>query len=122
MIKITNGSLTLKVADTAYNTIYKKCGFRPISAENVPDAGGVSLPTPNGKTPPEQEFAEENVRISDTLEPEPENDEPDESDLSEIPLSEMDFSQLCAYAEQLGLDYDGIRSKRELRALIKNNL
>ena len=41
--------------------------------------------------------------------------------LSEIPLSEMDFYQLQDYAEQLGLDYEGIRSKKELRALIRNN-
>jgi hypothetical protein len=121
MVRITNGNLTLTVPNSAYNTIYKECGFRPISAENMPDAGGVSLPTPDGKTPPEQDFAEENVKISDTLEPEPGNDEPDEPDLSEIPLSEMDFYQLQSYADQLGLDYEGIRSKKELRALIRNN-
>ena len=43
----------------------------------------------------------------------------DDEDLSEIPLNEMGFGQLCEYADQLGLNREGVRSKRELRALIR---
>lgn len=49
------------------------------------------------------------------------DDEDEEyEDLSEIPLNEMGFGQLCEYADQLGLNREGIRSKRELRALIRD--
>ena len=42
-------------------------------------------------------------------------------DYSEIPLSELGFEELCDYADQLGIDLDGIRSKKGLRALIKQH-
>lgn len=119
MIRITNGVMTLKVSRSAYEHHYKHCGFKEsLVAEDVAVPEGVTLPTSDGETPSAQNFAEENASEEEPSEAGTE----DEIDLSEIPLSEMDFSQLCAYAEQLGLDYDGIRSKKELRALIKNNL
>ena len=51
---------------------------------------------------------------------EPEDEEED-LDLSEIPLSEMTGQQMRQYAEQLGLKTEGLK-KRELRELIRNHL
>jgi hypothetical protein len=62
---------------------------------------------------------------ADDTEDEDEEDEEDTEesvDLSEIPLGEMSFDQLNEYADQLELDHDGIRSKKELRALIREHL
>ena len=42
--------------------------------------------------------------------------------MSEIPLGEMSFDQLNEYADQLELEHDGIRSKKELRAIIREHL
>ena len=51
-----------------------------------------------------------------------ESEDEEQVDLSEIPLSEMDFYQLSDYADQLGLDHRGIRSKKELRLQIKQHM
>lgn len=48
-----------------------------------------------------------------------EQDEEDEEDLSEIPLSEMSITQLTAYAKQLGLDVKNINGVKALREAIK---
>ena len=110
MVKITNGSLTLTVPNSAYELTYRSCGFRLLADEKDIVAPNDTLPIPSEKDAGREDFVEEN-----------ENTEEEEVNLSEIPLSEMDFYQLQAYAEQLGLDYEGIRSKKELRALIRNN-
>lgn len=75
-----------------------------------------AFPALNGKASEQGKYAEETEEM-DELE-----DADEEVDLSEIPLSEMDFYQLRDYADQLGLDHKGLRSKKELRALIKSNL
>ena len=116
MVRITNGSLTLTVPSSAYELIYKSYGFRLFADEEDVVVPNDTLPTPSEKDAPAEDFVEENGNTEEASKYEEE-----EVDLSEIPISEMDFYQLQAYAEQLGLDYEGIRSKKELRALIRNN-
>ena len=110
MVRITNGNLTLMVPNSAYELTYRSCGFRLLADEEDVVAPNDSLPTQNEKDAGREDFVEEESEY-----------EEEEVNLSEIPLSEMDFYQLQDYAEQLGLDYEGIRSKKELRALIRNN-
>lgn len=112
MVQITNGQMTLKVPRSAFEMIYKASGFHIIKDERRVFTPGNNLHTPGYKTT-EEEISDEETEDSDESKEEM-------SDLSEIPLSEMDFYQLCDYADQLGLDHRGIRSKKELRALIKN--
>lgn len=87
---ITDGQKTLSVTKGAYRSFFKELGFKPV--------------TP---MPVEQ----------------PEDMEPDEEtmldELYEKPLSEMDFSELKLYAESLGLNANGLKSKRELREAIR---
>lgn len=104
MIIITNGSITLTVPTASYQPFYAPTGFRPLAHQKQrEETGSVSADTFNGGDVP-AEVAE------------------DDPDLSEIPLGEMDFYQLSDYADQLGVDHKGVRSKRELRNLIKSSL
>ena len=119
MIKITNGQMTLTVPNSAYQTIYKASGFHPLEDEESVAVSAETFPTLEDKTP------REDISIEETEDPEEYGDDAVEEepiDLSEIPLGEMDFYQLSDYADQLGLDHRGIRSKKELRALIRNNI
>lgn len=120
MIQITNGQITLTVPSSAFHQIYRDSGFRVLGGEEHSEASAETFPTLDEKTPEEQNLVEETEDLAKSHATEKFYDE-DEVDLSEIPLSEMDFYQLCAYADQLGIDRRGIRSKKELRALIRNN-
>lgn len=118
MITITNGQMTLTVPNSAYKTIYASAGFSPFRGEDDVEIPADTFPIIKEETPGEDVSVEETEEYEDS-----DNTATAETvDLSEIPLSEMDFYQLQAYAEQLGLNYAGIRSKKELRALIRNNI
>lgn len=120
MIKITNGQMTLTVPNSAFLTIYKASGFHILEDEESAVAPADTFPAPEEKTAGEEISIEETEDFEEPGDDEAEYEE-EAVDLSEIPLGEMDFYQLSEYADQLGLDHRGIRSKRELRALIRNN-
>lgn len=119
MITITNGHVTLTVSNSAYRTMYQYAGYHPLADEECEIEEGDTFITEEPENTLDRSYDEETEDLS---EPEAEEEEAEEIDLSEIPLSEMDFYQLCEYADQLGLDRKGLRSKKELRALIKTNL
>lgn len=121
MLRITNGVTTLMVSRGAYECMYKPAGFRPLEDEAVTSELGVDNYPPATEMPHLDDSAqdEEDGLEDDELEDEEEDDEP--VDYSEIPLSELGFEELCDYADQLGIDHDGIRSKKELRLLIKRH-
>lgn len=119
MITITNGQMTLTVPNASYRGFFAASGFHPLADQEHVVAPNDTLPTQDEETPESAILDEETDESEDISEAEAENEE---IDLSEIPLSEMDFYQLCDYADQLGIDRQGIRSKKELRALIKSNL
>ena len=122
MVKITNGKLTLTVTRGAYKELYQRHGFAILTEEGADFDSGVVTTHPTDEKPEEEDFSQEETdegTFTDEVDPDAEYEEPD---LSEIPLSEMGFGMLQDYAEQLGLDYGGIRSKKELRALIRNYL
>lgn len=122
MIKITNGQMTLTVPNSAYRNIYKASGFHPIEDEESVLALADTFTTLDEKTR-ETQISDEETEDSEESEDYGEAEDEEETiDLSEIPLGEMDFYQLSDYADQLGLDHRGIRSKKELRALIKDNI
>lgn len=121
MLRITNGVTTLMVSRGAYECMYKSAGFRPLEDEAVTSELGVDNYPPATEMPHLDDSAqdEEDGLEDDELEDEEEDDEP--VDYSEIPLSELGFEELCDYADQLGIDHNGIRSKKELRLLIKQH-
>lgn len=118
MITITNGQITLTVPNSAYHTIYESAGFRPVESVVSSESRLDSYPSTEVNARGEEMDDEQ----KEDFESSEDTEEEETIDLSEIPLGEMDFYQLSDYADQLGLDHNGIRSKKELRALIRNNL
>ena len=116
MLQVTNGSITLKVTSGAFREVYSHLGFSLVGSVQSPllpeEVTEQSTPEKLEEAILEQPLAEEDAS----------DEEEDELDLSESPLSEMSFDQLCEYADQLELDYEGIKSENGLRSLIKANL
>ena len=119
MITITDGQMTLIVPNASYRGFFAASGFHPLADQEHVGVPADTFTTSEEETSENAILDEEKDKSEEVLEAE---DEDEEIDLSEIPLSEMDFYQLCDYADQLGLDRRGIRSKKELRALIKSNI
>lgn len=126
MVQIRKGHTILTVTRGAYNNYYKHLGYEPVAVAKSNENPGCDVTQPDGDShhlgdPTQQESGEETpYEEEDTVTDEEAENE--ESELSEIPLSEMGSSQLHEYAEQLGLDHEGIRKKSELRALIREHL
>lgn len=125
MLRITNGIVTISVTKGAFKSFYQYNGFHPVSGEDGHEEPGVIITHPT----PEEELSDHFSQLrsqQDTEDTEEDGDDEEDTeediDLSEIPLGEMSFYQLNEYADQLELDHDGIRSKKELRALIRGHL
>lgn len=140
MLTITNGHDTLMVTKGAYAALYKHQGYTVVSG------AGYNTPAPNTDSEASDSVAEiaaeddedsavvvpdeEDNRDScpeETTDSYTEDDEGGEEggdgpELSEIPLIEMTKSQLCKYADQLGVEYTGEETKKQLRGLIKEAL
>ena len=126
MLQVTNGVVTLTVTKGAFKSFYEHNGFHAVDGENGHEEAGKVDTHPAPETGHPCHSSQQELR-QDTDAPEDEDgddddDTEDDVDLSEIPLGEMSFDQLNEYADQLELDHDGIRSKKELRALIREHL
>lgn len=122
MLQVTNGVVTLTVTKGAFKSFYEHNGFHAVDGEDGHEEAEEALTHP---TPEMGHLGHPSQpRIHDSREDTEDYDEDDEIDidLSEIPLGEMSFYQLNEYADQLELDHEGIRSKKELRALIRSYL
>ena len=118
MIKIQKGDTVLTVTRGAYANYYKHLGYEAVCVAKTSENPGEENTHPHDDSQ-QHEDSTQLKSDEDTFEEEPVDEEPD---LSEIPLGEMTFNQLCEYADQLGLDHDGIRKRSELRALIRGHL
>lgn len=126
MLQVTNGTVTLMVTKGAFKSFYEPNGFHAVDGEDGHEETGVVTTHPTPETGHLGHSSQQELR-KDTDGPEDEDEDDEEDteesvDLSEIPLGEMSFDQLNEYADQLELDHDGIRSKKELRALIREHL
>lgn len=120
MLRITNGVITINVTDGAYEEYYQYCGFEVVGSPERPE----TREEVNTSPAPDSEHFEDSPQ-SKTDEDDSYDDEDEEledEDLSQIPLSEMTVDQLKQYADELGIDYSGIKYKKDLRELIKDNL
>ena len=118
MIKIKKGDSVLTVTRGAYTNYYKSLDYKVLRASKTADISEQEF------THPEPDSAHLGDPSQLNITPSDDSDEPDEEeelDLSEIPLGEMTGTQLKQYAEQLGLETEGLK-KRELRELIRNHL
>lgn len=126
MIRITNGVITLSVAKSAFESMFKSAGFSVVkevpSVETREDAAPCSIPPLNEEA---EDGTPKETTYSDTATPEETSEEDsnsEERDFSEIPLSELGFDDLEEYADQLNIEHKGVRSKKELRSLIREHL
>lgn len=104
MVIIEKGTHILSVTVGAYNTLFRAQGYRIVGSEGVHTDSflqdGEVTPT-GGKNANEDEY-------------ESNEDEYDD----EKPLSEMTFKELKDYATKLGINTNGMSSKREIREAI----
>lgn len=119
MLRITNGIITIDVTDGAYEEYYQYCGFDVVECPERPEEREEVFTSPAPDSGHFEDSPQPKMGEDDSEEDE---DELDDEDLSEIPLSEMTTNQLKRYADELGLDYTGIKYKKELRSLIKDRL
>lgn len=130
MIQVKKGDSLLTVTKGAYDSYYRRLGYEPVGVAESNENSDQGYTQPPEETKPSEEGAQQKSAVNaldgatDGADDTAENPEhsSDEVDLSEIPLGELSHSQLFEYADQLGLEYEGTMSKKELRALIKEHL
>lgn len=125
MIQVKKGNSLLVVTTGAYNNFYKHLGYEPVDVPENHEKSEQENAQHHEETQhseePAQTCADEETS-GQTEDGDEEEDTEDEVDLSEIPLAELSHSQLFEYADQLGLEYEGTPSKKELQALIRKHL
>ena len=97
MLQITDGKSVFMVSSGAFETIYKKQGFRVLEAAD----GSKAVAT------------QQDVVDVDVEQPQA-NDE-----LEEKPISQWSKAEVKAYAEQHGIDLTGTRNVNEAKEIIK---
>ena len=122
MISITNGSMTLEVTKGAYNSMYASQGWvilgKDAETNAEDDFKSVEADSDISRISQNDEKQENKLEaFEDAIDDEDE----DEADLSEIPLSQMTVPQLKRYAQQLGVKANTDSSK-ELRNKIRKVL
>ena len=121
MVTIRKGNHSLRVTQGAFLRLFKPMGYTIAGAEgdtNVPPApdGGVNTHDDGSSNPDDSDDLED----ENEEESEDEDDElDDEDDLDEKPLSEMTKRELKVYAENLGINTDGLNSKEKLLRAIR---
>ena len=124
MVTIRKGAHSLRVTQGAFLRLYKPMGYTVDGAEgdlNVPPA-----PDGNGATPGTDDSSEDELKDPEDEgttesedEEETEDDSDDEDDLDEKPISEMSTRELRQYAENLGIDTDGLNTRSKLLRAIR---
>lgn len=116
MVHIKKGAHTALVSMGAFKNLYEPMGYvivRAGEADTAPLAPDKGVTPVDAKKPvTDAPEATEDVVDSD------DEDGDEEDELEEKPLSEMNFRELKTYASRLGLNVNGVNSKRELKMLI----
>lgn len=118
MVTIKRGEHSLRVTRGAFLHLYKGMGYTIVGTEEdltVPSAPGgeITLPEDDGVSEDDSESGEDEVTDDDT-----EEDEDEEDELEEKPISEMNFKELKEYAARLGINTNGMSSKKDIRTAI----
>lgn len=124
MIKITNGLTTLEVTPGAFKDIFSAQGYTPVQEMPIEQTGvPVEQPQPSEDKLPEVTPESTTASISEQeTDPSELEEISGEENLSEIPISEMTNKQLKEYAEQLGVDLEGITSRKAVMNKIRSVL
>ncbi len=95
MVIAVRGKNAVKVSRKAYETMFKKRGFRILNEEQEQD------------------------RLNVDFEEESEEHEQEEQEIETIPISEMNKEQLAEYAKEHNIDTSSARNVREARQIIQ---
>ena len=117
MITICKGEHTLEVTNGAFRNFYQRLGYKPVRGSRSVENPGEVNTHPDDENPLSEELEGSSEDGEDSGEVYPDDEVP----LEEIPLSEMTHSQLFAYAEQLGLEFEADASRKDLRKLIRQH-
>ena len=116
MIKITNGKFTLTVTKGSFKTIYESQGYKVVESAPTESSEEVDTILPEMENELLADSTQQGIGESDEEQPPTPGED---RELEEIPLSEMDYYQLTAYADKLGVDRTGLRSTKDLRRVIR---
>lgn len=120
-MRIRNGSNTLEVTKGAFREIYSHLGWTPdVEPEDAP-AEGLTLDVEDTPNPAHNTHLEDEPGAPGEENFEYESEET-EDELEEKPISLMSFEELKEYAARLNIDTTGLRSKKEVRLLIKRHI
>lgn len=95
MVIAVRGKNVVKVSRKAYDTMFKKRGYRILNEEQEQD------------------------RLNVDFEEESEEQEQEEQEIETIPISEMNKEQLAEYAKEHNIDTSSARNVREARQIIQ---
>lgn len=95
MVIAVRGKNVVKVSRKAYDTMFKKRGYRILNEEQEQD------------------------RLNVDFEEESEEQEQEEQEIETIPISEMNKEQLAEYAKEHDIDTSSARNVREARQIIQ---
>lgn len=95
MVIAVRGKNVVKVSKKAYDTMFKKRGYRILNEEQEQD------------------------RLNVDFEEESEEQEQEEQEIETIPISEMNKEQLAEYAKEHNIDTSSARNVREARQIIQ---
>lgn len=124
MVTIRKGAHSLRVTQGAFLRLYKPMGYTVDGAEgdlSVPPApdGNGTTPGTDDSSEDELEDPEDEGTTESEDEEETEDESDDEDDLDEKPISEMSTRELRQYAENLGIDTDGLNTRNKLLRAIR---
>lgn len=109
MITIYKDDHRLSVSKSAYESIFKPQGWQPVKAHK-----NLHMELPNNPALPEEGFED--------LEEEEVEEDYEDTDLSERPLSSLNMEELRVLAAQYDIDTSSMRSKKEIRIAIKMHM
>ncbi len=117
MVHIKKGAHAALVSMGAFKNLYEPMGYVIVRAG---EAATAPLSPDKGVTPVDAKKPVTDVpeASEDAVDSYVDEDGDEEDELEEKPLSEMNFRELKTYASRLGLNVNGVNSKRELKTLI----
>lgn len=117
MVHIKKGAHAILVSMGAFKNLYEPMGYVIVRAG---EAATAPLAPDKGVTPVDAKkpVTDAPEATEDAVDSYVDEGGDEEDELEEKPLSEMNFRELKTYASRLGLNVNGVNSKRELKTLI----
>jgi hypothetical protein len=122
MIKIIKGGAERLVTTGAFNSIFKRQGWEKVEVETLEEfMEGEDLDDFDEDPIDEDDLVDdEDIIDEDDIDDEAKESVKEENnDLLEKPISEMNYKELVEYAKIKGINIEGLKTKKEIKAAIK---